>query len=409
MREQSQDAVRDHYHPFDVRDAARYAATCPPLDTVAKAGGTIEAREVGDGNLNLVFIVTSDRDASCVIKQALPYVRLVGESWPLTIDRNRLEREATELYAHAVPDLLPRIYHADPDQALFVMEDLSRLRIVRGGLVSGERYPRLARDIARFSAETLVRTSDFYLDGCAKKRLVRQFINPELCKITEDLVLTDPFYDAASNSIEPANRAVVEELWADGRAQTNIAALRYAFITRAEALLHGDLHTGSVMGSVTETKVMDAEFAFFGPIGFDIGMFTANLLISAIAHRAQGHDRALVRALLDAAVETWREFHGRVEVLLDQAPVWKLPPAARGEYMQAMLRDAIGYCGAEMIRRTIGLARVSDLESIADAEVRARAKATTITVGRALVNSHLTMDRFEQALSTLHQATETNS
>ena len=41
-------------------------------------------REVGDGNLNLVFIVTSS-EAGVVVKQALPYVRLVGESWPLPV------------------------------------------------------------------------------------------------------------------------------------------------------------------------------------------------------------------------------------------------------------------------------------------------------------------------------------
>ncbi len=52
-----------------------------------------KVREVGDGNLNLVFIVTSGA-AGAVVKQALPYVRLVGESWPLPLDRAHFEREA---------------------------------------------------------------------------------------------------------------------------------------------------------------------------------------------------------------------------------------------------------------------------------------------------------------------------
>ena len=41
-----------------------------------------DVREVGDGNLNLVFIVEGATGAA-VVKQALPYVRLVGDSWPL--------------------------------------------------------------------------------------------------------------------------------------------------------------------------------------------------------------------------------------------------------------------------------------------------------------------------------------
>lgn len=40
-------------------------------------------REVGDGNINFVYIVEGPAGAIC-IKQALPFVRIVGESWPLT-------------------------------------------------------------------------------------------------------------------------------------------------------------------------------------------------------------------------------------------------------------------------------------------------------------------------------------
>ena len=58
------------------------------LDAVAKAVGGAPAdwrvQEVGDGNLNLVFIVEGTA-GSVIVKQALPYVRLVGESWPLPL------------------------------------------------------------------------------------------------------------------------------------------------------------------------------------------------------------------------------------------------------------------------------------------------------------------------------------
>lgn len=39
-------------------------------------------REVGDGNINFVYIVEGPAGGVC-IKQALPYVRICGESWPL--------------------------------------------------------------------------------------------------------------------------------------------------------------------------------------------------------------------------------------------------------------------------------------------------------------------------------------
>ena len=46
--------------------------------------------------------------------------------------------------------------------------------------------------------------------------------------------------------------------------------------SRAETLCHGDLHTGSVMCMETQTKIIDPEFGFYGPMGFDIGMLIAN-------------------------------------------------------------------------------------------------------------------------------------
>ena len=42
------------------------------------------------------------------------------------------------------------------------------------------------------------------------------------------------------------------------------------FCERAQALLHGDLHTGSVMVTHESTQVLDLELAFYGPMGFDM-------------------------------------------------------------------------------------------------------------------------------------------
>lgn len=62
--------------------------------------------------------------------------------------------------------------------------------------------------------------------------------------------------------------------------------LRDVFNTRCEALLHGDLHTGSIMvtepaaGSQGTTTVIDPEFAFVGPIAFDVAKLVGNLLLA---------------------------------------------------------------------------------------------------------------------------------
>ena len=66
------------------------------------------------------------------------------------------------------------------------------------------------------------------------------------------------------------------------------------FCERAQALVHGDLHTGSVMVTKDSTQVIDPEFAFYGPMGFDVGAFIGNLILAYFAqdgHADKGSDR----------------------------------------------------------------------------------------------------------------------
>ncbi|WKL40130.1 phosphotransferase (plasmid) [Sinorhizobium meliloti] len=66
-------------------------------------------KEIGDGNLNLVFIVTGSK-GTAVVKQALPYVRLVGESWPLPLKRSFFEYHALVRQAARAPGMVPEIF-----------------------------------------------------------------------------------------------------------------------------------------------------------------------------------------------------------------------------------------------------------------------------------------------------------
>ena len=156
-------------------------------------------REVGDGNLNLVFIVKGPAGGVC-IKQALPYVRLVGESWPLSLDRAHYEHEALKSQTAVVPQLVPKVYHFDKARAAIVMELLEPHIILRKGLIQAIRYPRIAEDIAAFAAHTLFSTSDLAVRAVVKKERMAEFChNTDLCKITEDLVFTDPYRIAKLN------------------------------------------------------------------------------------------------------------------------------------------------------------------------------------------------------------------
>ncbi|MDX5476272.1 MAG: S-methyl-5-thioribose kinase [Bacillaceae bacterium] len=359
-------------------------------------GSVLQCKEIGDGNLNLVFHVTNQDGKGIIIKQALPYAKVVGESWPLTLKRATIEKNALLQSARVCPDFVPQVFYSDENLAITVMEDLSHLQIVRTGLINGERYPLLAEHIGEYIAKTLFFTSDFGLNQQDKKLLQQNFVNPELCKITEDLVFTDPFFPSETNNFEEELREEVKSLWADSKLLLKVASLKYSFLTRTECLLHGDLHTGSIFANRNETKVIDPEFAFFGPFGFDIGQFFANLLLNALSK----DEKEVKQSLLRDIATTWNTFSTTFEELWKTNSVEHFTKTER--YLSFVLKqifeDSVGYAGCELIRRTIGLAHVADLDGIEIKSDRILAKKAAIQIGKYYIVNSKSIDSTKQLI-----------
>ena len=363
-----------------------------------------EIREVGDGNLNLVFIVTSGA-AGVVVKQALPYVRLVGESWPLPLDRAHFEREALKIQAAYVPMHVPKVYHFNPEQAAIVMDYLSPHIILRKGLIRRVKYPQLADHLSTFLAEMLFRTSDLGMPADAKKAAQALLCqNTGLCKISEDLIFTDPYRIAPLNRwTSPELDGLAAAFRADAPLKVAVQELKWAFLTRGEALLHGDLHTGSVMVTESDTRVIDPEFAFFGPIGFDIGAVLANLMLSYVAQNGHPGEPDAISAyrrwLLDTIEAVWIGFEAKflalwrksatgdafvAELFADPAGAEALE-AYKLATMARFFTDSVRFAGAKMVRRILGLAHVEDLESIENPKIRSVCEMKALYLARSLM------------------------
>jgi 5-methylthioribose kinase len=393
------------YAPLTEQTIGAFLETSPHVSKVL--GGNSQnwsIREVGDGNLNLVFIVEGPTGGVCV-KQALPYVRLVGESWPLPIDRAHFEHEALKAEAAVAANLVPKVYLFDKIRAAIVMELLEPHIILRKGLIQGIRYPKLADDIATFAAQTLFSTSDLALPAGRKRDQQSMFsLNTELCRITEELVFTDPYRVAELNRwTKPQLDDVAAAFRADAHLKIAVQELKWMFLSRGEALLHGDLHTGSIMVTPEQTRVIDPEFAFYGPMGFDLGAFMANLLLSYYSqdgHVTAGDDRRdYQRWLLDTLEAFWRGFEmkflelWRIEAtgdafvtgLFEDEGGRRALEAYRVGYMARLLQDSIGFAGAKMARRILGLAHVEDMESIEDLDCRARCERRALNLARQLM------------------------
>ncbi|WP_123041367.1 S-methyl-5-thioribose kinase [Cohnella candidum] len=378
-----------NYHPLTEAEAIEIAKSLP---NVLQPGKEVVCREIGDGNLNLVFHVSQpETGASVILKQALPYAKVVGESWPLTLDRARIESEALIIEAKLAPGLVPVVYRYDSEMALTVMEDLSDHVIMRKGLMEGGVYPKFAEDISEFLARTLFFTSDLGMNQQEKKLLVKSFINPELCKITEDLIFDDPYTDSPNNSFDEHLRPDAEALWSDTALHLEVALLREKFLTQAQALLHGDLHTGSIFITPESTKVIDPEFAYYGPMGFDIGAVIANLLLNFAGQEhwsADEQTRAERRSyLLETIREIWPSFERKFRKLWAEHGVDRIArtPGYMDDYMSRLLKDTFGFAGCKMVRRIVGLSHVADIDRIPDPQVRHRAQKLALSIGTFLI------------------------
>ncbi|TGP92802.1 MULTISPECIES: S-methyl-5-thioribose kinase [unclassified Mesorhizobium] len=376
----------------------------------AKIGGDASAwkvREVGDGNLNLVFIVEG-ASGGAIVKQALPYVRLVGDSWPLPLKRSFFEYHALTRQEARAPGSVPAIYYFDETQALIIMEYLSPHIILRRALIEGRQLPNIARDIGLFMARTLFRGSDLSMATKERKADLALFAdNVELCDITENLVFSDPYFDAKMNRhTSPQLDALVAELRADRDLKVEAQRLKHIFAANAETLLHGDLHSGSIMVTDQETRMIDPEFAFYGPMAFDVGMLLANFWMSFFSqrgHEQKGKRDAMRAYLLDVVVETWAVFRAEFSHLWrtertgmlyqktlfeDQGDILAAEQAL-DHVLHQIWTDLLGFAGIEVHRRILGLAHNADFETIADEDLRASCEAKALKFGRHIaVNRH---------------------
>jgi len=404
-------AVPYGYKRMGEADIARYIADMPKMAAMLgvpsdeEGAKHINVAEVGDGNLNFVYILTGKSGTKIVVKQALPYVRCVGESWPLTLDRATFEANALKEEYALAPSLVPEVYHFDKTKALIVMRFVEEPHIIlRKAFIQGLRFSTFADHLSTFMANTLYGTSCLAMDsGNFRKKVSEWSQNTAMCALTEQVVFTDP-YASPPPSI---NRWTCPQL--DDFAQAlrdctpvkiAIASLKAKFLGSTEALLHADLHSGSVMAKEGSTFVIDPEFAFYGPMGFDVGALLANLLLAYFSQWGLGNGDDYAEWLMIQTVQLFEAFQLKFlahwnnsvaagnnggSIYKDETFSGNALQEAQQKYMQSLWQDTLGFAGAKMIRRIVGIAHVADLDTIADTDLRASCEKRCLALAVKMV------------------------
>ena len=335
----------------------------------------LTVKEIGDGNINYIFKVENKIDGkSIVLKQADKLLRSSGR--PLDLTRSKIETNILRIENDLAPHFVPEIYFYDEIMCVLAMEDISEYKNLRTELIAGKIFPNFADNISEFLSRTLLLTTDLFMNKFEKKKNVKEFINPELCDISECLVFTEPYDNNKNrNIITTGNEEFVENmLYKNEDLHFAILKLREKFMNYSQSLIHGDLHSGSIFINEKGIKIIDPEFSFYGPMAYDIGNVIGNLYFPLYRAKFFMEDSKkkeefinwLEKCILDIPIL----FSKKCKLLWEKYSDDKLLKNRkfRDYYIENIVKDSLAYAGTEIIRRTVGDAKVLELTNLETSE-----------------------------------------
>eukprot|EP01080_Neovahlkampfia_damariscottae_P003585 gene3585-6320_t len=354
----------------------------------------------GVGNLNYIYFIEGERN-SLVIKWAPPYVRVVGESWSLDPIRGKYESEFLKC-EHAPKGSIPELYYFDEEKKIICMENLKNTKNLKYELIKGIKFPKLSEQMSDYYSQMLFKTSGLYLKQEEIMKKAGYFSgNHDLCHLTQEVVFQQPFYTHNNNSWTNGLDDIVKEVQADKQMKFASLKLLDKFRSYQQCLVHGDLHTGSIMVNQERTAIIDGEFCVYGPMGFDLGLFIAHLFISFFSQTglatSEDDRKDMQKWILNTITTVWNDFKCKFlklwetehkgDLYLDEMIQndKELLTLIQNDYFKNLFDDTIGYASLAIIRRVHGIASNADMLAIKDETIRAQCERRQLKFGRELL------------------------
>lgn len=369
-----------------------------------------------------------------IVKQALPHVRILP-SVAMTPTRAMLEVDVLRLHGRTCSHLLPAVLHSDHTCALLIQTYLQGFTVLRDALlrdcVCELKYsagcdcsppPDVCNALARYLTDAVLLPALCSQDAshahaitpshAAQIARVHGDTCARMCDLTRAVWFHSPYTE--SGGAFPHSRtqhawvaSMTQLLRADGTLRSEaqhtcddagalqeertpaaqaadlhraVAAVRRDFDTLKECVIHGDLHTGSMMvapaaspGEGQDThllRIIDAEFGHLGWAAMDTGTVLAHF-ICAYMHAtararmcASSEDalrwwRSRGAAILVLIPRLWTQLHARIT---DHAAAVNCIDASA--WMRKHARDSVRVAAVEIIRRVAGIARISDFNCL---------------------------------------------
>ena len=331
-----------------------------PLIISAIGEGSLE--DDGDGYINYVYRV-SDGKVKLILKQAREDGR-VADLHDMSMDRAALEYDYMKLGHVIVPEYLPKLYFYDDENLAFAVEDVSHLKIARFQLNKSIMFPKMAGQIAEYLAKIHFYTSDYYLDTDTFRKLQIRFMNSKMRAVFDDMAFGNRDVDGSGKmgfELDPEYADYIRDLVFDPKVVLERYKLRDLFMRKAEVLLHGDFHTSNVFVDQEELKVIDMEYAFFGPAAYDLGYQESHLLSQCVcaAFRPFPSEEERLTFISYTLATMQHLFAEYCKVFFecwdtDAKPIYQGIPGMQEYVQKQLLQDTIGFCASSNFFRCAG-------------------------------------------------------
>jgi len=383
----------------------------------------LDIQDIADGNLNFVYKIKGNKSIICV-KQALPYVKCVGPEWELSLERINFEAAGLQYVEKITPELVPKFIKFDNEYKILIMEFLEDHTILRKELINESKIEDLGKTLGAFIAKTSFFSSNLHLSPESFRSQMNFWNENKLCSLTEKVIFSDPYINACYNRwTQPYLNEIVNEIRNDKKLICAVRKLREKFICKKQAVIHGDLHTGSIMVNKMKKsiKIIDSEFAFCGPISFDIGILIANYFMSYFSKNAKklkiyddlknlkisekdkndlletidDYEKYILKEIentwnvfSDEFVNLWSKYENRFNEfpgLLDENKNLDILKEMQDDLIKEIFEETLGFCSLEIIRRIIGIAHNADFESIENLEFKGKSEIKALTFARDVI------------------------
>lgn len=341
---------------IEAADVPGYIGRHP--EAAAVTGSIREISLLADGKLNNVFLIRGSA-GSVVLKQGLPWVRIYPD-WPLPAERTRHEARVYQIVGPLVGALAPRLIGYDEAANALLLEAIENATPWSEALVTGRVDSDVARALGQFTARLSFGTSRFGADAATRAAIAASAGESVLTDMMEHLVFTRPF--APDDAHASGHGIGGERVRADSELTAAVAGLGERYRTAGEALIHGDLHIASVLVAPGRPVVLDYEFGRTGPVGFDLGLLWANIIL-AIPAAAMSPCGEPAQVLAGLAVENWEAFTGEFTAFAARSEQSARDVAT---WLGQVRSDAIGYAGCEILRRLVSGDLVVPLAGLSD-------------------------------------------